>query len=89
MWTRTRSDDELLDYIQASGRLPSWALARQAGALHEFSTRRRPVPAEVPPVQHPDRSRYAAGEIMALFAISVGAAEHPKRRRRTARPGAA
>ncbi|MHA7269577.1 HNH endonuclease signature motif containing protein [Arthrobacter sp. HLT1-20] len=68
-------DDDLLSYIQATERQSSWAMARQSAAIAEFSTRRPPVVGEQPPANHPDRSRYAAAELMALFAIGVGAAE--------------
>lgn len=71
----TLDDDDLLSYIQATERQSSWAMARQAAAIAEFSTRRPPVIGEEPPSRHPDRSRYAAAEIMALFALGVGAAE--------------
>ncbi|MHA7176240.1 HNH endonuclease signature motif containing protein [Arthrobacter sp. Sr24] len=69
-------DEELLNYIQASERQASWAMARQAAAIDVFATRRPPVLGEEPPAKHPDRSRYAAAELMALFAIGSGAAEH-------------
>ncbi len=71
----TLGDDDILSYIQAAERQSSWAMARQAAAIAEFSTRRPPVVGEQPPENHPDRSRYAAAELMALFAIGVGAAE--------------
>ncbi|MET4004678.1 hypothetical protein ABIB48_003422 [Arthrobacter sp. UYCu511] len=69
------SDEELLTYIQATERQASWSMARQSAAINEFSTRRPPVCGEEPPEKHPDRSRYAAAELMAMFAISTGAAE--------------
>lgn len=67
---------QLLDYIEATERLASWAMARQAAAINEFSARRPPVPGEGSAKKHPDRSGYAAAEIMAMFAIGPGAAEH-------------
>ena len=70
------TDEELLNYIQATERLASWSMARQAAAINEFATRRPPVLGEEPPAKHPDRSRYAAAELMAMFAIGSGAAEH-------------
>lgn len=72
----TKRVQRMLAPLTAAERQSSCALARQAPALNEFSPRRRPVPGEAPPVKHPDRSRYASAEIMALFAISAGAAEH-------------
>ncbi|AIY03290.1 hypothetical protein ART_3691 [Arthrobacter sp. PAMC 25486] len=69
-------DDELLNYIQATERQASWAMARQAAAINEFAARRPTIPGEGSPEKHPDRSRYAAAELMAMFAIGPGAAEH-------------
>nr|WP_306300006.1 HNH endonuclease signature motif containing protein [Arthrobacter sp. BF1] len=70
------NDEDVLNYIQASERQASWAMARQAKAINVFATRRPPVLGEDPPVKHPDRSRYATAEIMAMFGIGTGAAEH-------------
>lgn len=69
-------DDELLNYIQAAERQSSWSMARQAAGINEFATRRPLVVSEDPSQSHPDRSRYAAAELMAMFAIGAGAAEH-------------
>ena len=69
------NDEDLLNYIQASERQASWSMARQANAINVFATRRPPVLGEEPPAKHPDRSRYAAAELMAMFAIGSGAAE--------------
>ncbi|WP_207767614.1 DUF222 domain-containing protein, partial [Arthrobacter glacialis] len=72
----TLSDNDLLDYLHAANRLAAFAQAREMEALAEFATRRPPLNEETPREQHPEVSLWAAGELMAVYAISAGTAQH-------------
>jgi len=70
------ADNEVLDFLHAANRLAAFAQAREAEALAVFATRRPPLEVETPRSRHGGLSLWAAGEVMAVYAIGRGAAEH-------------
>ena len=70
------ADEELLDYIHTANRAAAFAQACETAAVAAFAARRPPLEEETPDPRHPDLSRWAAGELMALYAISAGTAQH-------------
>ncbi|MGA7206103.1 MAG: DUF222 domain-containing protein [Specibacter sp.] len=76
----TLSDNDLLDYLHAANRLASFARAMEDFALTEFATRRPPLAGECLPPAEADGagqlSKWAAGEIMAVYALGQGASLH-------------
>jgi len=68
------ADNDLLDYAHAANRLAAFAQAMEAAALASFAARRPPLEGETRRDRHPETSLWAAGELMAVFAIGEGAA---------------
>ncbi|ALE06049.1 hypothetical protein AL755_12165 [Arthrobacter sp. ERGS1:01] len=68
------ADNDLLDYAHAANRLAAFAQAMEATALAAFAARRPPLEGETRRDRHPDTSFWAAGELMAVYAIGEGAA---------------
>ncbi|ALE92186.1 hypothetical protein AOC05_07275 [Arthrobacter alpinus] len=69
------ADNEVLDFMHAANRLAAFAQAREAEAVAVFATRRPPL-ADEPVRERGGVSLWAAGELMAVYAIGRGAAEH-------------
>jgi len=70
------ADNDVLDFIHAANRLAAFARAVEAQALAVFSSRRPPLDGEKPRSTRPEESRWAAAEIMALYAINQTPAQH-------------
>jgi hypothetical protein len=76
------SDNDLLDFLHAANRLAAFARAVEDLALTEFATRRPPLASECLPPAGADGddaeqlSKWAAGEIMAVYAMGQGASLH-------------
>ncbi|WP_211320783.1 DUF222 domain-containing protein [Arthrobacter livingstonensis] len=71
------ADNELLDFIHAANRLAAFARAVENQGLAAFATRRPPLAGEnVKGRKNPEESMWAAGEIMALYCVGKGTAQH-------------